>query len=711
MDFYHPDSPRLEWSNWLMGGQAEGTSVLTSPRLTNRPERTPPVFCVWDMESCPFPSQIPVYAIVQKIAALAAQHGQPERPVALCKQGMLSAETSEQLSDSQVLVEEVASEDSEAVPIYMSTQLLSMSLKLSQELKSSLGGKEDRHGRGASIIVISSNNHLAQALTILRRCGLFSMVLLLHMPNASRQLTNAATTAAEWTSFLGFSQADFTSHALPKFGERSERASSQPVGASSHQKMISAPSSSFSSPGLQGVSLSSSSKIIDDATILGPMNGLSLSGSPKPKSLSSEWRTPPRESQNYSFGRNVDSGSNLRQPLEAYTSYLARTLDSHRPSGGSAKSHTRELSPTSMRSASFPSISFLESQAPGSSSAPVRSPRVSGEPSPSSVGSTLSPSTSSSLLRGREFGSQAFFRFPGDSASPFEKKWDRDRRNSAPTLAVPSSPSSIFGNDRNVASPQLSSPSLHSSPQSSTAPSPEARLPRLGGSLEARPALTPLNGSTESKLSSWRETDRLQKLKKTPVLQRTKKTALLLFSKVIDECKQERIIPRESVVRSRVENNVLPKSKKLRVAEMDNIKVPLRFDSWVETLVESGACSIEGARPQRVLWPVTGKFECADYFRPEERLNSDQTQEVLNWFRRERPQVDRGRYGLASYMKLKGPSFIQKLPRGYIVELVQLLLNKHVLVFRKGKVGYSPMGIDNPPDRDALPSSTGSMIE
>lgn len=56
-------------------------------------------------------------------------------------------------------------------------------------------------------------------------------------------------------------------------------------------------------------------------------------------------------------------------------------------------------------------------------------------------------------------------------------------------------------------------------------------------------------------------------------------------------------------------------------------------------------------------------------------------------------QVDRGRYGLATFLKYRGPAFIRNMPRGYLVELVQLLLNKHILVFRKGKVSYAPMGV------------------
>jgi hypothetical protein len=50
--------------------------------------------------------------------------------------------------------------------------------------------------------------------------------------------------------------------------------------------------------------------------------------------------------------------------------------------------------------------------------------------------------------------------------------------------------------------------------------------------------------------------------------------------------------------------------------------------------------------------------------------------------------VDRGRYGYAHFLKVYGPAFIRGMPHGYVVELVQLLLNKGFLQFRKGLVSF-----------------------
>jgi len=172
-------------------------------------------------------------------------------------------------------------------------------------------------------------------------------------------------------------------------------------------------------------------------------------------------------------------------------------------------------------------------------------------------------------------------------------------------------------------------------------------------------------------------------------MSKLQRNAIALFDQVMDECMEEKIIPRESVVRSRIEPHLLPKARKLK----SGLKVPLRFEHWVNIITEASVCNIEGLKPQRVIWPVEGRFECADYFRPVERLTMEETQQLVDFFEEDRPQVDRGRYGLATYLKYRGPSFVRKLPRGFIVELVQLLLNKHILVFRKGKVSYAPMGV------------------
>lgn len=95
---------------------------------------------------------------------------------------------------------------------------------------------------------------------------------------------------------------------------------------------------------------------------------------------------------------------------------------------------------------------------------------------------------------------------------------------------------------------------------------------------------------------------------------------------------------------------------------------------------------IAGTAPQRILWPEEGVFECADYFRPTERLTGSEMRTVLEFLQRSQPSVDQGRYGFSHFLKTEGPPLLREMPFGYVVELVQLLLNKNLLSFRKGKI-------------------------
>ena len=84
---------------------------------------------------------------------------------------------------------------------------------------------------------------------------------------------------------------------------------------------------------------------------------------------------------------------------------------------------------------------------------------------------------------------------------------------------------------------------------------------------------------------------------------------------------------------------------------------------------------------------VAAACDCsADFFQPTQRLSAEQTQELIAFLHRVRPEVERGRFGFAQWLSRHGPRFIQALPHGVLVELVQLLLNNKMLQFRKGRV-------------------------
>ena len=156
-----------------------------------------------------------------------------------------------------------------------------------------------------------------------------------------------------------------------------------------------------------------------------------------------------------------------------------------------------------------------------------------------------------------------------------------------------------------------------------------------------------------------------------------------VFHRVLAYCEQEKIIPRESVVKKRLLDSKL--------------SIDVDFEEFLAVVEDSGNAVIEGDAPQRVIWPRNQgegggarRFACADFFQPSQRLSTEQTHELLMFLGQFQPTIDRGRFGFAQWLARHGPKFIQTLPHGVLVELVQLLLNQKVLLFRKGKVSVSP---------------------
>lgn len=185
--------------------------------------------------------------------------------------------------------------------------------------------------------------------------------------------------------------------------------------------------------------------------------------------------------------------------------------------------------------------------------------------------------------------------------------------------------------------------------------------------------------------------------------------AVRLFGHVMNVCAEEKIIPRESVIRSKLEDtSVWDSTKKDQQQAPPGLKswqsLHMEFEAWLDLVQQKKACVCVGVSPQRVLWPCPpqARFECADYFRPQERLNAGEMTQLVEFLANDQHrsgdhasqhhqgggQVDRGRYGFANYLKSCGPPFVRDMPRGYVVELVQLLLNKNFLQFRKGKVSF-----------------------
>jgi hypothetical protein len=63
----------------------------------------------------------------------------------------------------------------------------------------------------------------------------------------------------------------------------------------------------------------------------------------------------------------------------------------------------------------------------------------------------------------------------------------------------------------------------------------------------------------------------------------------------------------------------------------------MTFERWLGLMDSARCCQIEGRAPQRVIWPRENgrakKFECADYFVPQDRLPPTQIAVLVRFLR------------------------------------------------------------------------------
>lgn len=89
------------------------------------------------------------------------------------------------------------------------------------------------------------------------------------------------------------------------------------------------------------------------------------------------------------------------------------------------------------------------------------------------------------------------------------------------------------------------------------------------------------------------------------------------FETVIQNCKIDHLIPRESVIRS-----------KLEALYPHILWSKDRFQSWIQILTSQNICDVHGGDTQRIIWPKT-RFPCVDFLQPKERLNKEEIIEVM----------------------------------------------------------------------------------
>ena len=111
------------------------------------------------------------------------------------------------------------------------------------------------------------------------------------------------------------------------------------------------------------------------------------------------------------------------------------------------------------------------------------------------------------------------------------------------------------------------------------------------------------------------------------------------------------------------------------------------------------------------LRPASGRFECADYMDPTDRLSEKEKKvmffffekililfekplfcipkDIVDWIEARNLNLGGGRYGFAYHLKKHGPRCLKDVPIGFVIELVQLLLNRNILEFKGGRVVLS----------------------
>ena len=119
------------------------------------------------------------------------------------------------------------------------------------------------------------------------------------------------------------------------------------------------------------------------------------------------------------------------------------------------------------------------------------------------------------------------------------------------------------------------------------------------------------------------------------------------------------------------------------------MSLPLQKIEWEEILniATTNHITVEGERPNRVIYPPSGPFDGVDPSHPNpERFSPGLWKSLQQFFITVHPVVRVGRYGFAQFLKEEGPSEVREMPLGSITELVQLALHRHILKYHKTQV-------------------------
>jgi hypothetical protein len=488
------------------------------------------------------------------------------------------------------------------------------------------------------LMIITTERDYARALAIVRRSGLFGEIVLLHGEGACESLIHSSTIAIDWNKFL---------HGPPI--PRHQHFTSPPPAAAQ-----------ASANGAASSEASTPSEDHGKPPLAYNLSALSPQLNQRRISTSSTATTASNDSVHEVFGRDR-SGSN-ESTLSQSTPTERRNLSVD--ISGMSTSNSAVTTPTNAVPESTPPLHPPTSSNGTLSANAVPFTAPSSTPTTPSVQRSISGGTSSTAP---STPTTTHSHMGGPNSPAFVPRGIYCAP--VPMKLVPVPVSSLKPLNKGITA------TLHSAPTS-----PNFSLRTLS------PSGAHVINMSQPRAQSIVSMDRLSP---------QARSSIVAFHRVMQYCEQEKLIPRESVIKKRLLDS--------------KMTLEVEFDEFINAVAVSGVGVVEGEPPQRIIWPrqpdgTARHFACADFFQPTQRLSSDQTAELVVFLQQYKPEVDRGRFGFAQYLSKHGPKNIQLLPHGVLVELVQLLLNQKILLFKKGKVSVNP----NPPSPAELQAAAAA---
>ncbi|AYV82971.1 MAG: hypothetical protein Hyperionvirus3_117 [Hyperionvirus sp.] len=168
-----------------------------------------------------------------------------------------------------------------------------------------------------------------------------------------------------------------------------------------------------------------------------------------------------------------------------------------------------------------------------------------------------------------------------------------------------------------------------------------------------------------------------------------------LYKSLIELCKRKKMMPRRNVLIQKlneIDLKDIPAGLKC-VGGSSKSRSVINLDIFFRKIVELGLTVPIGPIEAQVFWPgiPAVEFECGDNLNPVDRFTSREKTEALKFLKENQDELKeykKGRYGIVLFMLDNAPASIREKEEGYLIEFVQILINRKYLVFRKGNVDY-----------------------